>query len=401
MKRSLLVVLLIGVAVIVVSACGQPTPATTSPPPVQQATPKPKTEAPPVNPPAAPASPAAPTAKAAGPTQKPAPSGTTYYQGKTIEILVDSAAGGGTDTMGRITAAMLPKHIPGNPKIIVRNQSGGGGTVGTNIFYEKTKPDGLSLLQHGSGVVSLQLTSRGIVKYDLTKMRYVGNVSRAESVLMVRKGLQGRLTDPRGEPLVVGTKEGSETWQIMLIFGREFLGWNVRWLPGLGGTSEMELGFRRGELDAFATSNSFIVQRMLQEGLAETIATTGSIKDGKFIRRPDFPDIATFEEVMGSKKPSGLPWQAYLAWVGPNAVDKSLAAPPGTPDNVMAILTDAFGKMTKSSEFESTVKKMVTEAYDVGVGKETDDMLKTVLQAPAEALEYNRQLMIKFGIISK
>ena len=37
-----------------------------------------------------------------------------YYKGKTIEFLGESRVGGGTDTMARITAAVIPKYIPGN-----------------------------------------------------------------------------------------------------------------------------------------------------------------------------------------------------------------------------------------------------------------------------------------------
>ncbi len=32
-----------------------------------------------------------------------------------------------------------------------------------------------------------------------------------------------------------------------MIFGKEFLGWNVRWIPGFAGTNEIEMAFRIGE----------------------------------------------------------------------------------------------------------------------------------------------------------
>lgn len=386
---ALVLISVVGVACAVQVA---PTPAPTAAP-ASPAAPKPKTEA------TAPA----PARTTPAPAPQPAKPGEAfYYQGKTIEITVDSAAGGGTDTMARITAPFLTKYIPGNPKVIVRNQSGGGGMIGTASFQEKAKPEGFSLLQHGSGVISIQLASRDMVKYDLTKNRYLGNVARAESVVLIRKGLQNRLTDQVARPLVVGTKEGQETWQAILFYGKEFLGWNLRWLPGFGGTSEMELAFRRGELDIIATSNAFIIQRLtLQENVAETVTTIGSYKDGKFFRRPDFPNVPTFDEILGAKKPSGIPWQSFLAFIGPTAVDKALAAPPKTPDNVMAILTGAFGKMARDPQFDEIIKKMVTETYDVGLGNETDSLLRQVLDVPPEAINYTRDLQIKFGIIAK
>ncbi len=383
---------------LLLAACGAP-PTAATPAPAQTATPKPKSEG--ATAPAVPTktttqSPAQAATQAAKPGEPP------YYAGKTIEVTVDSAAGGGTDTIARITTPVLSKYIPGNPNIIIRNTPGGGGSVGTNIFQEKTKPDGLKLLQHGSGVLSMQLASRDVIKYDLTKNRYIGNVSRAESVVIIKKGLKDRLTDASAPPLRVGTKEGQETWQAILMYGKEFLGWNVRWVVGYGGTSEMELAFRRGELDIFATSNAFIVQRMTQqEGLADTMGMVGSLKGGKFVRRPDFPEVPTFEEMLGNKKPTGLPWQAFLSWVGPTAVDKALAAPPKTPDNVMAVLTDAFAKTERDPEYNVMLKKLVSEVYDIGVGKETDDLMKQVLDVPQEAITYTHDMQVRFGILSK
>ncbi|MBI4331779.1 MAG: hypothetical protein HY673_10910 [Chloroflexi bacterium] len=394
MKKHLFLLLSLGLVGAVLASCAPqpaiPAPTTAPPAAPTQATPKPKAEA---------TRAPAPATPAPQPTRAPAEA--PYYQGKTIEILVESSAGGGTDTIARISAPYLTKHIPGNPKVIIRNQPGGAGAIANNVFTEKAKPDGLQLLQNSSSPISMQLRSRDLIKYDLTKYRTIGNVSRGESILMIRKGLKDRLTDSSGKGLVVGTKEGEETWQAIPLWAREFLGWNVRWVPGFGGTSEMELAFRRGELDLFGTANAFIIRRLAQEGLTENITTIGSMKGDKFLRRPDFPDVPTFDEMLGSKKPTGVAWQAYIVWVGPNLVDKFLVAPPGTPDRIVNILTDAYAKMAKDPQFDEIVKKTVSDVYEVGIGKDVELMLKQIVEAPPEALNYSRQLQQKFGILAK
>ena len=65
------------------------------------------------------------------PTPTPAPE-KPYYEGKTITIIASASPGGGTDMCARVTAQSIPKYIPGNPQIIVSNQSGAGGTVAHN-----------------------------------------------------------------------------------------------------------------------------------------------------------------------------------------------------------------------------------------------------------------------------
>jgi len=324
-----------------------------------------------------------------------------YYEGKTIEILGESRVGGGTDTMARIIGLFLPKYIPGKPAIVVRSQPGAAGAIANNIFYAKGKPDGLHLMMNSSSPISLQLKSRDIAKYDLRKYTHIGHINRGSSLMLVRKEVLNRLYDPKAEPVICGTKEGEEPWMTMPVWGREFLGWNVRWIPGYGGTSEMELAFRRKEIDMFGTSNSFIIERLQNEGLATAITLSGVWKNNKFIRRKDFPTVPTFVEVLGAKKPAGVSWQAYMAWLGSDLVDKFLAAPRNTPKEYASILIGAFGKMAQDPQFDDQVKRMVSTVYEVGVGKETSDLLKEVLAAPPEAIEYGRNLQIKFGLIGE
>ena len=55
---------------------------------------------------------------------------TPFYQGKTLNIVINFAAGGPTDIESRIFAKHLPRHIPGQPSVMVQNMGGGGGLTG-------------------------------------------------------------------------------------------------------------------------------------------------------------------------------------------------------------------------------------------------------------------------------
>src|SRR5262245_24184399 len=47
-----------------------------------------------------------------------------FYKGKTLRIIVGTAAGGGFDTYSRVIARHIGKHLPGNPGVIVQNMPG-------------------------------------------------------------------------------------------------------------------------------------------------------------------------------------------------------------------------------------------------------------------------------------
>jgi tripartite-type tricarboxylate transporter receptor subunit TctC len=105
-----------------------------------------------------------------------AQSGKAYFNGKTIEYLVATAAGGGHDYYGRLMARHMKPQLPGS-NIIVRNVPGAGHLIGTNLIYV-AKPNGLTIGTFSTGMVNTQIIGlhKGI-RFDLTKMSWVGKQS--------------------------------------------------------------------------------------------------------------------------------------------------------------------------------------------------------------------------------
>ena len=67
-----------------------------------------------------------------------------FYQGKTLNIVINFAAGGPTDIESRVLAKHLVKHIPGQPAITIQAMGGGGGVTAINYMGEVAKRDGFS-----------------------------------------------------------------------------------------------------------------------------------------------------------------------------------------------------------------------------------------------------------------
>jgi hypothetical protein len=89
-----------------------------------------------------------------------------FYEGKTLRVLIASGPGGGTDTAGRLVARYLPKYLLGNPKIVIQNMGGGGGTIANNYFASEVKPDGLTVMQDSSSSVASFARGGPAIKYD-------------------------------------------------------------------------------------------------------------------------------------------------------------------------------------------------------------------------------------------
>ena len=65
-----------------------------------------------------------------------------FYKGRTLTIGVPNAAGGGYDTYVRALAQYLPRHISGNPTVVVQNIPAAGGMVMANQLYVTAPKDG-------------------------------------------------------------------------------------------------------------------------------------------------------------------------------------------------------------------------------------------------------------------
>src|SRR6266481_2099445 len=86
-----------------------------------------------------------------------------FFAGKTITLSTHSEAGGGYDIYLRLLAQHMGKHIPGNPRLTVLNQPGGGGLTAINHAGNVAPQDGTFLTIVSQSVPVLEVTGgRGL-----------------------------------------------------------------------------------------------------------------------------------------------------------------------------------------------------------------------------------------------
>src|ERR671918_2418107 len=98
----------------------------------------------------------------------------SFYQGKTVRIIVGASAGGGYDTYSRTIARHMGKYIPGNPTLVVENMPGAGFLISANYMYKIAKPDGLTIGHFIGGLFLQQFLEKPGVEFDARKFEYVG-----------------------------------------------------------------------------------------------------------------------------------------------------------------------------------------------------------------------------------
>ena len=111
------------------------------------------------------------------------------YPSKPIKFVVPFAAGGGIDFTARATAQKLSEVI--GQQVIVENQGGGGGTIGTNAVV-RAAPDGYTLLYHSSTGVVSSVVGKDLAYDWLRDLAPVSLVTRFAPVLIINPSLPAK-----------------------------------------------------------------------------------------------------------------------------------------------------------------------------------------------------------------
>ncbi len=273
-----------------------------------------------------------------------------FYQGKVVKIIVGSDVGGGNDRMARLVAKHMPKFIPGSPVFIVENMPGAGSVVAANYIYNNAAADGLIIGAVQRGIIYSQLTKAQGVRFDLRKYCWIGSPSVEGTVLCVRSDHPSKTYDDlrkrtETDPLFIAHTGagGVDTAFIQLL--QDYTGLKVK-LVAYTSQSLVNLALMRKEVDAKAgTYSSF--KPNIEAGEHRPLLR-GRVSEKGIENLPIDEDVAT------DKK--GKTLMAMRS--APDFVGRIYITPPGTPADIMKILTDAFAKAVNSAEMQEEAKKL-------------------------------------------
>jgi len=106
----------------------------------------------------------------------------SFFESKTVRLVVGFAPGGGFDTYARVISRHMGRHIPGNPTIVVENMTGAGSLISANHLYRVAKPDGLTI-GHFNGALFLgQALGQPGIEFDARKFELIGAPIKEDSV---------------------------------------------------------------------------------------------------------------------------------------------------------------------------------------------------------------------------
>ena len=107
------------------------------------------------------------------------------YKGAQINFVVSADAGNSYDMFARMIARYLPRHIPGQPTVVVQNMPGAGGLRATNWLYNVAPKDGLTIGMINNTLAFDPLYGNKQAQFDASKFNWLGSPSKENALLIV------------------------------------------------------------------------------------------------------------------------------------------------------------------------------------------------------------------------
>jgi tripartite-type tricarboxylate transporter receptor subunit TctC len=321
---------------------------------------------------------------------------TPFYQGKTITIIVSTKAGDVYDLYPRLVAEFMPKHIPGNPNIIIQNVPGAAGLIGTNQIYNVAKPDGLTFGATYPALYFEQLVKRPEVKFDWTKFIWIGSTINSNSLMYMRADTPYKtIEDVRNAstPPKCGATGVTSSAYYMPKLLEQAIGTKFEIVSGYVAGQDIDLAVERGEvqcraftINAFFAREPFITWR--KKNFVNVLYQTGSKPDERI------KDVPLFNDLMNKYKAQEDTRRLAKVVLASDEFGRPLVFPPGVPADRVKIMRDAFDKTINDPALLAEAKKRRLD-IDPATGQELQALAKEVMSATPDIVERVKALIGK------
>ena len=320
---------------------------------------------------------------------------TPYFQGKTIRIIVGYPAGSSHDLWARLIAAQLPKHIPGNPAVIVQIMTGAGSMVATNYIHNVAKPDGLTLGVINAALYFDQLQKKKEIQFDWPKLTWIGSATPTIPMLYMWANTPYKtIHDVRtaAVPPKCGSTGTGNTGYYLPKLLEQTIGAKFTLVTGYQGGAEVELAVERGEVQCRAfTIQVFFGREPFNTWRSKNLVRV-LVQGGKK-RDPRLPDTPLLRELMDQYKTSEADRRLVTVMLGSGEFGSApTIGSPGIPPEIVRILRAAYAKALMSAELIAEAKKQGFDAEHIP-GEELEALAKEVMSQPADVIASMKKVM--------
>ena len=310
-----------------------------------------------------------------------------FYRDKQIKFVVSSSAGGGFDTVTRLVARHLHKHIPGSPSVVVQNMPGAGGLRAANFLYAVAPKDGTTIGLFQNTVPFEPLFGNRQATFDANRLQWLASPGLEYAVFAIWHTVPvDTIEDARTHELAIGAPGSSSS---PAFYGRVFqavFDIKIRIIAGYPGAAEVLLGTERRENDGNASAYWASLKAIRPEWIAE--------KKLKFLLQygahphPELKGVPFALDLI--KDP--VKRQIMEVASAPLALGRPIAAPPDVPADRVAALRAALAETFRDPEYLADCAGLRLECDEPASGEAIADTLARAYRASPDAVRELRRI---------
>lgn len=306
------------------------------------------------------------------------------FAGATISIYAGSGVGGIYDTIGRLVARHIDRHIEGSPRIVVQAMPGAGSIAAANFIYNAAPKDGTAL-----GVVSPSVKVMEVfpgARYEAARYNWIGRVFSATNVTFTMAGAKVRtIEDARTSEATIGATAPSSPLSFFTRALNVAGGTRFKVTHGYIDANAVLLAVDRGEIEGATVSwNSVKSMRgqWLKEGRINLLV--------QYLPTPH-PELRHVPTAMSLAR---TPADRDLLELFMNAavVGMAVMAPPQTPPDRVEVLRNAFVRMLEDPAYKADVLKL-DPIPDPLPGRQLQEAVDATARFPAELMQRAAKIM--------
>lgn len=276
----------------------------------------------------------------------------SFYEGKTVNLLIGYGPGAGYDAYGRLVARHMGRHIPGNPAIVPQNMPGAGSMKAAGYIYSVAPKDGTAFGIVATAALLEPLYNGNKTLFDPAKFTWIGNLDETIGTCAVwhTAGI-ATFEDLRTKEVIFGGSGPAAINSQHAAALKNLLGLKIRIIQGYNGALDTRLVMPRGELQGgcgFALS-SLQAQH------------TADYRDKRLVpivqlaieKHPELEGVAHIYDYAKTDEMR----QVFDLVFGSHVLGRPFIAPPNLPEDRKATLRDAFMATAGDRQFLAEADK--------------------------------------------
>lgn len=303
-----------------------------------------------------------------------------FYQGKTITLVRGSTPGGVGERRVRAVIPYLSKYIPGNPTIVIEFMPGAGGRKAGNHMYHRARPDGLTLANIGSGLITNAVLGESGVEYNLDKFIYLGTPNTGTHYIFLTNHKLGLNTLEKLRAhaglRIVAHAVGHEIYLTGRLFAYMLGLKEPKFVTGYS-DPEMVVALAQGEVDGRSqvAESIELMPDWIDKGMVDFHAI---LETPKVNKHPRFAQLPTLESFAKSTREQKL----LLMHRAFRLIGTPYLFPPGTPKDRVETVAEALRMTFRDPGFLKDFKKLTGADATPLMAEEQEKALKEIPREP-------------------